>query len=147
VTCGRKIGPFDCCSVVQGDCLELIQRLPAGSIADTRIIDLLFADPPYGINKAAWDTNYPSGIEQLFLKTARCVADDAGAVGAQSVHPSAFHPYLGSGTTAVAAKKLGRHYLGFEISPEYCEIARKRLDAIDAQPSLFAPKPEQMSFA
>jgi DNA modification methylase len=54
-------------------------------------------------------------------------------------------PFSGSGTTLVAAKKLGRHYLGFEISQTYVDIARKRLDAIDAQPSLFAPKPEQLT--
>jgi hypothetical protein len=54
-------------------------------------------------------------------------------------------PFAGSGTTLVAAKKLGRHFLGFEISPEYCEIARDRLARIDAQPSLFQPKPEQLS--
>jgi len=36
-------------------------------------------------------------------------------------------PFLGSGTTAVACKQLGRNFLGFEISPEYCDIARKRL--------------------
>lgn len=36
-------------------------------------------------------------------------------------------PFLGSGTTARAAKDLGRNFVGFEISPEYCEIARKRL--------------------
>ena len=53
-------------------------------------------------------------------------------------------PFCGSGTTLVAAKKLGRHFLGFEISHDYCEIARKRLAEIDAQPSLFEPKPEQM---
>jgi DNA modification methylase len=54
-------------------------------------------------------------------------------------------PFAGSGTTLVAAKKLGRHFLGFEISPEYCEIARDRLARTDAQPSLFHPKPEQLS--
>jgi hypothetical protein len=27
MTCARKIGPYDCCSVVQGDCLELIDLL------------------------------------------------------------------------------------------------------------------------
>jgi site-specific DNA-methyltransferase (adenine-specific) len=37
----------------------------------------------------------------------------------------------GSGTTCVAAKKLGRQYIGVDIRPEYCEIARERLRALD----------------
>lgn len=39
-------------------------------------------------------------------------------------------PFLGSGTTAVAAKRLGRHYIGYDISEEYCQIARQRLAAL-----------------
>jgi DNA modification methylase len=40
-----------------------------------------------------------------------------------------FDPFCGSGTTCVAAKRLGRRYIGVDISPEYCDIARKRLEA------------------
>lgn len=36
-------------------------------------------------------------------------------------------PFMGSGTTAVAAIRTGRQYIGFECSAEYCEIARKRI--------------------
>lgn len=53
-------------------------------------------------------------------------------------------PFLGSGTTAVAAKKLGRHFLGFEISAEYCRIAEERIALVEMQPNLFQPKPEQL---
>ena len=36
-------------------------------------------------------------------------------------------PFLGSGTTSVVAKKLGRHYCGIEINEEYALLAEKRL--------------------
>jgi modification methylase len=35
-------------------------------------------------------------------------------------------PFMGSGTTAVAARNQGRDFIGIDISPEYCEMARKR---------------------
>lgn len=36
-------------------------------------------------------------------------------------------PFMGSGTVAVAAKRLGRDFIGIEISPEYCSLAEQRL--------------------
>ena len=36
-------------------------------------------------------------------------------------------PFMGSGTTAIAARQLGRKYIGFEISKEYVDLANKRL--------------------
>ena len=39
-----------------------------------------------------------------------------------------FDPFLGSGTTSVVAKKLGRNYCGIEVNPEYACWAEKRLE-------------------
>ena len=40
-------------------------------------------------------------------------------------------PFIGSGTTAVAAQRLGRQYIGCDISAEYVEIARRRVQNSD----------------
>ena len=36
-------------------------------------------------------------------------------------------PFMGSGTTAVSAKKLGRNFIGIELNPDYIKMAEKRL--------------------
>jgi len=46
-------------------------------------------------------------------------------------------PFMGSGTTAIAAKKLGRDFVGIEISPEYVELSKQRLNDSLRTPSLF----------
>lgn len=43
---------------------------------------------------------------------------------------------IGSGTTAVAASQLNRNFIGFEIDPEYVQIANQRLEAIERGSSL-----------
>lgn len=43
-----------------------------------------------------------------------------------------FDPMAGSGTTPKMAKQNGRHWLGFEISAEYCELARQRVELAQA---------------
>lgn len=40
-------------------------------------------------------------------------------------------PFVGSGTTAIAARALGRRYLGFELLPQYAELARRAVDRAD----------------
>ena len=42
-------------------------------------------------------------------------------------------PFLGSGTTAVACLSLNRHFIGIELSPEYCEVAKRRIKEIQPQ--------------
>lgn len=36
-------------------------------------------------------------------------------------------PFIGSGTTAIACRKMNRNYIGFELNPEYCSYAEERL--------------------
>ena len=47
-------------------------------------------------------------------------------------------PFLGSGTTAVAAKMSGRRYIGFDLSAEYCAIAEERLALSEAYEPIIA---------
>ena len=49
-------------------------------------------------------------------------------------------PFLGSGTTAVACERMGRNCVGIEISEEYCEIARKRVQEEKDKMGLFNGK-------
>jgi site-specific DNA-methyltransferase (adenine-specific) len=43
-------------------------------------------------------------------------------------------PFVGTGTTAIAAKKLGRKFIGIDIDPKYVEITNKKLE--EAEPTL-----------
>lgn len=45
-------------------------------------------------------------------------------------------PFLGSGTTSVVAKKLGRHYIGIETQAQYCIWAEQRLAQAEIQPAI-----------
>ena len=47
-----------------------------------------------------------------------------------------FDPFLGSGTTSVTAKKLGRHFVGIEREKEYVAITEKRLEMADENPTI-----------
>jgi site-specific DNA-methyltransferase (adenine-specific) len=258
MTCSRKIGPFDCCSVVHGDCRETPILLGYG--------DVVIADPPYQQTSLAWDRWQDGWLSRMggsalwcfgslrmlgehwreFIEagwhlsqdivwekqngsnfhndrfrrvheqiahfyrgnwdgvrhdvpvtndaTARTVrrkerpphmgeieastytSVDGGPRLRRSViqepnchgfadHPTqkpvgiiaplieystnfgnlVVDPFCGSGTAVVVAKQLGRHFLGFEISEQYCEIARRRLAEVEAQPLLFSAAPEQMT--
>jgi site-specific DNA-methyltransferase (adenine-specific) len=46
-------------------------------------------------------------------------------------------PFMGSGTTAVAAVELGRHYIGFDKSDKFVRLAKARVARTQAEPALF----------
>lgn len=79
--------------------------------------------------KGIWDssdetetvlTNHPAAFPELIPTNAILIYTDAGDL--------VFDPFMGSGTTAVAALKLGRHFYGCDISPEYVKLANERVE-------------------
>lgn len=53
-------------------------------------------------------------------------------------------PFMGSGTTGVAAAKLGRKFIGIELDRGYFDIACKRISEALKQPDMFVAIPEPM---
>jgi site-specific DNA-methyltransferase (adenine-specific) len=45
-------------------------------------------------------------------------------------------PYMGSGTTGVAALRMGCHFIGIELEPKYYAIAKRRIQAEASQGKL-----------
>jgi DNA modification methylase len=50
-------------------------------------------------------------------------------------------PFIGSGTTALAAVQLNRRYLGIDINPEYIKLSRERISDIQIQLPIVAEEP------
>ena len=64
-------------------------------------------------------TNHPTEKPETIIAHLIEVLSDKGDL--------VLDPFMGSGTTAVVAKKLGRNYLGIELNPDYIKMAEKRL--------------------
>ena len=52
-------------------------------------------------------------------------------------------PFMGSGSTLVAAAKVGRRYVGYDLDPAYVEIARARVHEIEPEQPVHSPKRQQ----
>lgn len=65
--------------------------------------------------------------EKLLAKLILASSDPGGTV---------LDPFLGSGSTSVTAKKLGRHYVGIEENEQYCIWAEKRLETAETDKTI-----------
>lgn len=74
------------------------------------------------------NTDHPTQKPEKLLAKVILASSCEGAV--------VFDPFLGSGTTSVVARKLGRHYVGVEINFDYCCLAEKRLEHAEADGSI-----------
>jgi site-specific DNA-methyltransferase (adenine-specific) len=125
-------------------------RVPVGDWAQTRLKSLSDTDKTrdeskvqsgFGKNVSNWvgrDTVYPNNVLHM--------ATECNNVGHSAAFPVdlpawfirlftqpgdvVLDPFIGSGTTAAAAKQLGRHFVGIEKEATYCGIAVKRIGNI-----------------
>jgi site-specific DNA-methyltransferase (adenine-specific) len=79
-------------------------------------------------HSAAFPTSLPEWFVKLFTQPGDIVLD----------------PFIGSGTTAVAALELGRKFVGIEINEEYCRLAVERTKGVQIQ--LLSVNEEQESY-
>ena len=69
------------------------------------------------VHRAVMSKSFCDEVIREFTKTGDIVLD----------------PFAGVGTTAISCIEQSRHYIGFDISPEYCDIAKKRVSGIGEQ--------------
>ena len=80
-------------------------------------------DNPYQRGKTERKNNHPTVKPiKLMEYLVKLVTPPQGIV---------LDPFVGSGTTLIAAKKLGFNFIGFEVEEEYCNIAKSRLSYFD----------------
>ena len=112
--------------ITLGDALSLIPQLEADSL------HCCISDIPYGIGLDDWDVLHnntnsallgqspaqkPLSILQFLIKLST------------RERQIVLDPFAGSGSTAVACQSLNRQFIGFEINPDYVQIAKSRLSA------------------
>ena len=72
---------------------------------------------------------HPAPFPLLMVRNiVSCACPEAGVV---------YDPFMGSGTTALASIKLGRHYIGSEISEKYVSMANEKIRIEKSQLTLF----------
>ena len=89
-------------------------------------------------------TYYGSWLYNVFSETYRVLVNDGRAcvnvanLGRRPYIPLdvILDPFMGSGTTAIAALKSDRKYVGYEIDPEYLKLAEERIAPYKLQISM-----------
>ncbi|MDE2100291.1 MAG: site-specific DNA-methyltransferase [Patescibacteria group bacterium] len=86
-----------------------------------------------------------TNAERVGHPTQKPVALMRWCIALAGNHQTILDPFMGSGTTGVAAIQLGRKFIGIEREPKYFDIACKRIEQAVAQGQLFAPEPPKQT--
>lgn len=106
---------------IPGQSLQAInQPRVAADIPDKLIPKYRNKRDVWHINTASYSGSHFAVFPPKLAETCVISACPAGGI--------VLDPFFGSGTTGLVSKQNGRHYIGIDISPEYCALAKKRID-------------------
>jgi DNA modification methylase len=96
---------------------------------------------PLGRNKrSVWDMPVGKYREAHFAVFPEWLAETCIKAGSRP-EDTVLDPFMGSGTTAVVARGLDRHFVGIELVPRYCELAVARLGRATSAESSTSDQP------
>jgi site-specific DNA-methyltransferase (adenine-specific)/modification methylase len=121
-------------------CWLVWDKLNTGDFADC---ELAWTNWPKAVRRLQWRWNgmIRQGNEERFHPTQKPLEVMKWVIDLCPKADSIIDPFMGSGTTGVAAIQMGKKFIGIEREPKYFEIACKRLEQAVSQPQLFEPEP------
>lgn len=91
-----------------------------GSITDDMISPVRAKRDVWFINTVPYKGGHFAAYPPLLAETCILAGCPKGGI--------VLDPFMGSGTTGLAAKRHGRHYIGIELNTEFCSLARTRIE-------------------
>jgi site-specific DNA-methyltransferase (adenine-specific)/modification methylase len=130
-------------------CWLVWDKLNTGNFADC---ELAWTNWPGAVRRLQWRWNgmIRQGNEERYHPTQKPLEVMKWVIELCPKAETILDPFMGSGTTGVAAIQLGRKFIGIEREPKYFDIACQRIEQAVAQGQLFEPEkprqPEQEAF-
>jgi site-specific DNA-methyltransferase (adenine-specific) len=138
--------------VVLWGCNHYASRLPVG----TTLVWIKRLDPGFGSFLSDAELAWVKGNHGVYCRRDTSLAANANVRNHPTEKPvgimqwsieksgatgTIIDPFMGSGTTGVAAVKMGRRFTGIEIEPKYFDIACRRIGEAVKQPDMFIEPP------
>lgn len=130
---------YGCCANCGSPYERVVEKMKARSSWNSHEEDLARGqrDESNDFKGANFYANYSAPKHKGWKKACRCHTDER--------RPAVIlDPFAGTGTTGLVALEYGRHFVGIELLPKYCKIARKRLESARMMlPGLFEEDAEE----
>jgi site-specific DNA-methyltransferase (adenine-specific)/modification methylase len=103
--------------------------------------ELAWTNWPKAVRRITWRWNgmLRQGNEERHHPTQKPLEVMKWVIGLCPKADSILDPFMGSGTTGVAAVEMGRSFIGIEREEKYFDLARRRIEQAYATPELFTP--------